>query len=521
MHLSRFFPSLLSMGLLVSSSVLPRDTVDPDNPEASDPKTPPKKLNRLPRPDDIFKDGFKSAPSSCTDWMKPSFKCVQDLQAQPGGISLFSGGEIKWDNDHRCDQTQQGMFQTAAWDAHSLAFNADDEPDGHNAKHVALWKTWIGPDFSAQQKRIADNLKRASSFPIKKTFDIILSCKDTKNYCAIQKDGKSVGGYAWTYSGWFGYYYYITMCAPFFQTDDLMGKIDLIEKEMAEGNPQKAQEAVWQKNTGQMFLHEMMHLDSVGNPHIIDEHVDPNDAQNWAYGPSRVHLLARRALNQGGGASRASTNADSYAWLANSKYFYDLTGYFPRPPNYKASDNTIEAQEQTGWTLDFGHITESTAEADVTNRMNEIIDEFGNPSSPLSSKPSTGKSLSIAITSLVNSHGTSATVDKTWSFYTTSVGKAVGSCGETDGEKLTPQGGTSTSLPSSVDVENPPWPAGEYKLNIEGESCEYKCDGTNPGRLFCPKKEIGCREDMAKSKLDGVLQCGSRVRFHAVVYCDF
>jgi hypothetical protein len=114
----------------------------------------------------------------------------------------------------------------------------------------------------------SDNLKRASSFLTKKTFDVILSCKDTKNYCPIQKDGKSVGGYAWTYDGWFGYkYYYITMCQPFFRTDDLMGKIDLIEKEMAQGNPQKAQEAVWQKSTGQMFLHEMMHLNSVGDPH--------------------------------------------------------------------------------------------------------------------------------------------------------------------------------------------------------------------------------------------------------------
>ncbi|KAF2850713.1 hypothetical protein T440DRAFT_396568 [Plenodomus tracheiphilus IPT5] len=495
MYLSQPILSLISLSLLVSGSVIPRDTVDPENPEASDPKTPPSKLNRLPRPENPFKDGFKNAPSSCTDWLKPSTQCIEDLQAQPGGVNAFSGGELKWDNDHRCDEKQQGMFQTAAWDAHSLAFNADDEPD--------------------------DNLKRASGFSNKKTFDIILSCRDTKSYCSIQKDGKSVGGYAWTYNGWFGYYYYITMCAPFFQTDDLMGKIDLIEKEMAEGNPQKAQEAVWQKSTGQMFLHEMMHLDSVGTPHITDEHIDPNDAQNWAYGPNRVHLLARRALNQGGGASRASTNADSYAWLANSKYFYDLTGYFPRPSNYKASDDTTDAEEQTGWTLDFGSIMENTADSDITNRMNSIVAGFGTPSSPSEPKPSTGKSLSIAMTSLVNSHGTFATVDSTWSFYTTSVGKAVGSCGETDGEKLTPQGGTSTSLSPSADIENPSWPAGEFKLNIEGESCEYKCDGTNSGRLFCPKKEIECREDTGKSKADGVLKCGSRVKFHAVVYCDF
>jgi hypothetical protein len=164
----RFSPplfGLLSMSLLVTGSVLTRDTVDPNNPEASDPKTPPKKLNRLPRPDNPFKNGFKTAPSSCTDWLKPSQQCVKDLQAQPGGVNAFSGGEIKWDSDHRCDQNQQGMFQTAAWDAHSLAFNADEEPDGRNAKHVALWKTWIGPDFPAQQKRIAGTFELQSCIP--------------------------------------------------------------------------------------------------------------------------------------------------------------------------------------------------------------------------------------------------------------------------------------------------------------------------------------------------------------------
>ncbi|KAH7080719.1 hypothetical protein FB567DRAFT_448489 [Paraphoma chrysanthemicola] len=495
---------LLSTTLLVSASVIPRDVIDPNNPEASDPKTPPKKLDRLPRPDNPFKDGFKMAPTSCTDWMKPSEQCFKDLQAQPGGVNAFSGGELKWDSDHRCDERQQGMFQTAAWDAHSLAFNADDEPDGHNAKHVALWKT----------------------FSTKKTFDIIVSCKDTKNLCPVQKDGKSVGGYAFTYSGWLGYYYYITMCAPFFQTDDLMGKIDLIEKEMQEGNPQKAQQAVWQKSTGQMFLHEMMHLESVGNPKIkliflIDELVNPNDVQGWAYGPTLVHMLARRNLNDGGGASRASTNADSYAWLANSKYFYDLTGYFPRPPNYKGSDATFDAQDQDGWMLDFGRITDDLSEADINDRLNRIVAGMSTIPAPSSVKPSKGKSLSIAAVSQVNSHGTSASSDIAWTFYTTSVGKAVGSCGETDGEKISPLGGTSVSLPSSMDIANLPWPAGEFKLDIEGAACEYKCDGTNPGRLFCPDREIACNEDSAKARKEGVLQCGSRVRFHAAVYCDF
>lgn len=259
--------------------------------------------------------------------------------------------------------------------------------------------------------------------------------------------------------------------------------------------------------------------------HILvnDEHVDPNDSQNWAYGPSKVHLLARRKINQGGGATRASTNADSYAWLANSRYFYDLTGYFPEPDNYKAADDSLSAEQwvrdQNGFRLDFGTITEKTTDGEITNRLNKIIAGFGNPSS--SSKPSKGKSLSIAMMSVVNSHSGSASLDSEWGFFTTSVGKAVGSCGETDGEKLVPQGPSNHKISGNVNLENPQWPAGIFKLKIEGQDCEYKCDGTNPGRLFCPGKQISCTEDTLKSKAEGKLKCGSRGFFHAVAYCDF
>lgn len=58
-------------------------------------------------------------------------------------------------------------------------------------------------------------------------------------------------------------------------------------------------------------------------------------------------------------------------------------------------------------------------------------------------------------------------------------------------------------------------------LIIEEQECEYKCDGTNPGRLFCQKKEIACREDSAKSHKEGMLKCGEGNFFHATVFCDF
>lgn len=70
---------------------------------------------------------------------------------------------------------------------------------------------------------------------------------------------------------------------------------------------------------------------------VTDEYVnsDTGTKGKMAYGPPLVHLLARRRRNQGGGARRASTNADSYAWLANSVYFYDNFGEYPLPINYK------------------------------------------------------------------------------------------------------------------------------------------------------------------------------------------
>ncbi|KAJ4319958.1 hypothetical protein N0V94_003628 [Neodidymelliopsis sp. IMI 364377] len=136
-------------------------------------------------------------------------------------------------------------------------------------------------------------------------------------------------------------------------------------------------------------------------------------------------------------------------------------------------------------------------------------------------KPSKGWSLSIALVSNVNSHTGGASISNAWKFYTTKVGHPVGSCGETEGQEILAQS-NDQPIESPDMLDNPPWPAGIYKLDIEGEACEYKCDGTNAGKLWCPKKQITCTEDSMKSKKqDGKQKCGSRTFFHLVVYCDF
>ncbi|KAF2872928.1 hypothetical protein BDV95DRAFT_568343 [Massariosphaeria phaeospora] len=389
MHSSAIIQLLLSFALVAPAVVITRAEVDPDNPQAADPKQPPKTLTAPSGPSNPFQSGFQTAPASCTDFQKPSESCLKDLQAQTGGVVAFSGGQIKWDDDNQCDDTKKGVYQTAMYDAHILATYASTLPDGHNAKDIALWKTWIGPDYITQQQRIVDNLGRASGFLSKtENFDIILSCKDTKGWCNSKKDGKSIGGYAWTYNGWFGWYYYITMCPPFFMMDNMEQKITQIESDLAKGDTTTARGADWQKHTGQYILHEMMHLDSVGKPHILDEKVDPSGVGPSAYGPRLVYKLANRPLNQGGGATRASTNADSYAWFTNSKYFWDLTGYFPAPPSYRnmanidqfSSEDEVRAQDV--WPFHLGDIDQDTSEDEVKKRFDAGVEAMGTTAPP-------------------------------------------------------------------------------------------------------------------------------------------
>jgi hypothetical protein len=231
-------------------------------------------------------------------------------------------------------------------------------------------------------------------------------------------------------------------------------------------------------------------------------------------------MLARRKLNQGGGATRASTNADSYAWLANSKYFFQLTGYFPLPDNHKEQDNVQtavqQALDQTKFTLNLGTITRDTTDAEIEDRKN------GNLRGYETKQPGKEKSLSIAMMSTIYAHVGHAEVHSEWKFYSVTAGQAVGPCGQTDGKEIIPQWPSVVVVPSPAgdDPENPPWPTGEFKLTVEGLDCTYKNDGKSPGRLFCGGRQIACKEDDAKSKKDGVKKC-NRDYFHAVVYCDF
>ncbi|KAK0703399.1 hypothetical protein B0T26DRAFT_496936 [Lasiosphaeria miniovina] len=252
---------------------------------------------------------------------------MTDLMNQQDGVVAFSAGHLKFD-DNSCSDEQKDFIETAAWDALTLSIFAAVPPT--SGKEIAVWKTWIGPDYITQQQRILADLQAY------KNFDAIMSCKDTKNRCGRTIDGKDVGGYAWTVNGWFWNAYYITLCPVWFGLNSLEDTITFIEAEPQKGQPRYAQEAVWQRSAGQYLLHEIRHLGAVGQPHgVADERVTPGGNEVRAYGPRLVYKLTQGPINQGGGAACASTNADSYAWLANSLYFCDLTGFFPRPPKYR------------------------------------------------------------------------------------------------------------------------------------------------------------------------------------------
>ncbi|KAF9878141.1 hypothetical protein CkaCkLH20_04179 [Colletotrichum karsti] len=149
---------------------------------------------------------------------------------------------------------------------------------------------------------------------------------------------------------------------------------------MALGNTKDAEEAEWQKNKGQFFLHEMMHLDAVGNPDI------------------KAGTASAQPRRRTRGAARASTNADSYAWLANSLYFYDATGYFPRPPKYRKIaeiDNISPANEsraQDIFPVYLGEFKGEVKDEEVTKRFQADIKglEFTPPTQTDSCKSDNG-----------------------------------------------------------------------------------------------------------------------------------
>jgi hypothetical protein len=379
--------TLLSLCALAAAAPAPQasSSAAPDDPSAADPTSPPKTIS-FPNTRGQKPSAIPTQPSQC-DGQNPSDDCFRALGS--------SSGYLYFDKDSACDANQQGQLQTALWDAITLAGYSNLFPNaGEGARGPQSGRFYMGPDFQQFQGRISGNLKRVFEFmtsPKSSGVYITMSCKDTKNYCGKKIDNKAVGGYAWTYSGWFGYYHYITLCPTFFTLETLDTKLQQVESDLASGSTKTATDMTWLRTTGQFFLHEIMHTrlaDGGVEPHIIDEFVAPVDPGSprfkndvYAYGPRLVHNLAKRTLNEGGGATRASTNADSYAMLANAIWWWDTTGYFPgvpgRPDPATAQYDFDDGDFPVSLHIDLGNNT-NLATVDFVGLYNDDLTAFSN-----------------------------------------------------------------------------------------------------------------------------------------------
>jgi len=312
-----------------SPGVPPPPVIDPENPSASDPTSPPSSISFPPRaPKPPSGSEFSTQPPQC-DGEAPSDECFKAMSD--------SGGYLWFAKDSQCSNDDKTFLETALWDAHTLALYSSTFPNVDGARGSAAGTYYMGPDFSQFQGRIAGNFKRAAEFKTPSTSEktyITVSCQDTKNYCK-KKAGlgsKVIGGYGWSHHGLFGWYHYITVCPPLLTLSTMDEKLQEISEDLAKGDTRKASNMDYLKNSGQFFLHEMMHTRLVYNeePEIIDEVLNPNEGELIkVYGARLVHKKARFPLNQGGGAKHSSTNADSYAILANALWWWGVTGYFP------------------------------------------------------------------------------------------------------------------------------------------------------------------------------------------------
>lgn len=319
-------------------------------------------------------------PEECDDSMNPSDECKKAIEKsmkedeQNGDDFVgISGGKLKYSWSSGCEGVNKKKLDRTAYDAWDLSDTAIE--DVSDEKLTPIWNTWIGPNYQDFKGRIIGNLGRVAEFKQNKKYDIYITCNDPKHWCEREVDGtkRQVAGYAWTHKGLFWTYTKINLCEPFLKLDTLEDKTNEIEEARNRGDFRYLKEADWQKNMGQFFLHEMMHLSQTSgdSPHIKDEVVSPGNSEAMAYGPNMVHRLAAIIkIKNGGGAERASTNADSYAWFANSVYFYREFGEYPLPRNYKppsAGDEPIvpaDLEDQGPIMIHLGDIDEDKGISD-------------------------------------------------------------------------------------------------------------------------------------------------------------
>lgn len=244
---------------------------------------------------DMIAESIGTGPEECDDFLFPSEDCVSAIQAfreeeeANGDFVGIAGGKLQFPWNSGCNDYKSVLSQAAS-DAYVISQGALADPS--NAELTLIWNTWFGPDHMDYKGRIIGTsryypeVRRKEPLPTpslahlsnshsvqatlvasaisqrKKKYDIYMTCNDPHNHCSKEYKGKTirVGGYAFEYRGVWGYYRYINSCPTFFTLDPLSVKIKSVGENLENGDGTYANQADWQRNHGQYFLHEMMHL---------------------------------------------------------------------------------------------------------------------------------------------------------------------------------------------------------------------------------------------------------------------
>ncbi|KAF1817834.1 uncharacterized protein K489DRAFT_414269 [Dissoconium aciculare CBS 342.82] len=230
------------------------------------------------------------------------------------------------------------MLKNGFWNAGQLLQEASKQAEARSSHYDLAADYWMGEDWTDYEKRIKDNIGRASNFVNngKTSNYITVTCKDPKNYCKKDPiDGKQIGGYAWDYNGWTGKYGHITMCDPYFTLGTFAETVDKINNWKKTGENSKLYQMENYQTTGQFIVHEMMHLHSTYDPEPLITDIKlrvVGKAPPYAYGPYNVRRLAAgpKFPTKGDyGAALSTINSDSYTMLINSAFWWEIVGRLP------------------------------------------------------------------------------------------------------------------------------------------------------------------------------------------------
>ncbi|KAF2754863.1 hypothetical protein EJ05DRAFT_503805 [Pseudovirgaria hyperparasitica] len=381
----RFLFQSLTSFAIVTYGLPQAAPIDPADPNASDPTTVPGQDFALPDARTPEPPAIKELPDGC-DPTNFSQDCITTLDNDEQGAYLW------FEKGHGCTDDEQKKLKYGLWDAQDMLKYAAKWGVERSSRDVVSADYWMGPNWREYQSRIKGNLGRASEFinnkSNKKNY-ITITCKDPKGYCkrGSVEGGKVIGGYAWDYNGWFGYYGHINMCSPYYDMKDISGKIDDLNQYRKDGQIERLQDMRYFQTYGQFLAHEMMHLRSTYNPEpkIEDKYLwgATGDFKNdvRAYGPKRVHQLAKGdatgSEDQSGG--KVSTiNADSYALLMNSIFWWDVTQYFPGVPGRPEGSPPpgLPPPLLVFPSVSLGDITDTVSITSAEDQLDKAIDSY-------------------------------------------------------------------------------------------------------------------------------------------------